>query len=96
MAATPEKKVKEQVKRILDKYEFWFFSPPGMGLGRAGIPDIIGCKGGRFIAVECKAGKGKPTLLQERELQNIGLAGGYAIVVNELNLHELEKEVMKW
>lgn len=96
MAKTPEGKVKDQVKRILDKYEFWHFSPPGMGLGRAGIPDIIGCKGGRFIAVECKAGKGKTTLLQERELQNIRLAGGYAVVINELNLHELENEVMKW
>ena len=63
--------------------------------GRAGIPDIVGCHCGRFIAIECKAGKGKTTALQDRELARIGNADGLSYVVNEDNLHEL-KDLIIW
>jgi Holliday junction resolvase len=66
-----------------------------MGFGRAGIPDIICCFQGKFIAIECKAGKGKTTALQDRELNAIRAAGGMAMVVNEDNLIEL-KEKLQW
>jgi len=69
--------------------------PPGMGFGRAGIPDIICCFQGKFIAIECKAGKGKTTALQDRELDAIRASGGMAMVVNENNLIEL-KEKLQW
>ncbi len=93
MAATPEKLVKDKVKKLLDSLGIYHFSPPGMGLGRAGIPDIIGCHKGRFIAIECKAGKGKTTALQERELDAIRAAGGFAFVVRETNLEELKEQL---
>ena len=51
-----------------------------------GIPDIIVCHHGNFIAIECKAGNGKTTRLQDRELDNINKAGGVAIVINETNI----------
>ena len=89
MAMTPEARVKNQVKKILDAHKAWHFSPPGMGLGRAGIPDVIACFNGRFLAIECKAGKNKPTPLQERELTNITQAGGKALVIREDNMDEL-------
>jgi len=91
MGMTPEAKVKKQVKKILDEYGVWHFSPPGMGLGRAGIPDIIACHGGQFLAIECKAGSNKPTLLQERELERITQAGGHALVIREDNINELHR-----
>ena len=91
MAMTPEAKVKKQVKKILDEYGVWHFSPPGMGLGRAGIPDIIACHRGRFIAIECKAGDNQPTALQARELDHIVRAGGLAFVVRESNVDKLEE-----
>jgi hypothetical protein len=93
VAATPEKLVKDKVKKLLDSLGIYHFSPPGMGLGRAGIPDIIGCHKGRFIAIECKAGKGKTTALQERELDAIRAAGGFAFVVRETNLEELKEQL---
>jgi len=96
MAATPEKKVKDAVRKILAKYGVYHFLPPGMGLGRSGIPDIIGCKNGKFIAIECKAGKGKTTALQERELLAIANAGGFTFVAREDCLEELEQELYKW
>lgn len=91
MADTPEKKVKNAVRKILDKHGIYYFMPPGMGLGRSGVPDIIGCKKGKFIAIECKAGKGKATALQERELIAICSAGGFTFVAREDCLDELEE-----
>jgi hypothetical protein len=96
MATTPEGKVKAAVRKMLAKHGIYYFMPPGMGLGRSGIPDIIGCKNGKFIAIECKAGKGKTTALQERELIAIGNAGGFTFVVNETCLDELEERLMAW
>jgi len=90
MALTPEKKVKNQCVDILKEHEAYYFFPAANGLGRAGIPDIIVCLHGYFIAIECKAGKGKTTALQDRELQRIRNAGGVALVINEHNIEELE------
>ena len=96
MAATPEKKVKDAVRKMLAKHGIYSFMPPGMGLGRSGIPDIIGCKNGKFIAIECKAGKGKTTALQDRELVAICNAGGFTFVVNETCMDELEERLLTW
>jgi hypothetical protein len=95
MAMTPEGKVKKRVKDELDKMGVYHFSPMQNGMGRAGIPDIIGCFEGQFIAIECKAGKGTTTALQERELTRIQNAGGYALVVNEKNINQLQ-EITEW
>jgi Holliday junction resolvase len=95
MADTPEKKVKTHVKKTLDEMGIYHFSPPGMGLGRAGIPDLICCYNGLFLAIECKAGKGKTTALQERELNAIRTAKGLAFVINEDNMNNL-KELLQW
>jgi hypothetical protein len=96
MATGPEGKVKAVVRKMLAKHGIYYFMPPGMGLGRSGIPDIIGCKNGKFIAIECKAGKGKTTALQERELLAICNAGGFTFVVNETCLDELEMRILLW
>ena len=93
--ATPEAKIKAQVRRILADSDAYFFMPPGSGYGRAGIPDVVGCVRGKFLAIECKAGKGKTTALQDRELNAIRAAGGMAWVINENNLIEL-KEKLQW
>ena len=91
MAATPESKVKAKLRKHLDALGIYHFMPAANGFGRAGIPDIIGCAGGQFVAFECKAGKGKTTALQERELHNIQLAKGWAFVITELNVDHVEE-----
>jgi len=95
MAQTPEGKVKAEVRRLLTEFGIYYFMPAANGFGRAGIPDIICCFGGRFIAIECQAGKGTTTALQDRELAAIRTAGGMAMVVNESNIDEL-KEKLQW
>ena len=93
---TPEAKVKQQIKQILKELDLWYFMPPANGYGRSGIPDFIGCLKGRLIAIEAKAGKGKTTALQDREIQKIKDAGGFVLIVNESNIHTLKDLVTSW
>jgi Holliday junction resolvase len=88
---TPEGKVKAGVKRILDSLGCYYFFPQSGAFGRSGIPDIIGCYKGKFFGIECKAGKGTTTALQDKELQKIEDAEGIALLVNEHNIEEVEK-----
>ena len=60
---TPEGKVKAKVKAVLDKRGVYYFMPRGTAFGRAGVPDIICCINGRFLAIECKANGNKPSAL---------------------------------
>lgn len=80
---TLEAKVKNAVKALLEAEHVYYVMPFGGGYGRAGVADIIACVNGYFIAIECKAGKGRTTALQERELGMVRLAGGVGIVVYE-------------
>jgi Holliday junction resolvase len=91
VASTPEKKVKDKVVALLKQHGAYYFFPATYGMGRAGVPDIIICHRGLFVAVECKAGKGRTTALQERELAAIRKANGVAVVVNETNIDLVEK-----
>lgn len=85
MAQTPEKRVKTKVEAVLKNEGAYYFFPATHGYGRSGVPDIIACVNGRFLAIECKAGGNKPTALQTREIENIRIAGGVAVVVDETN-----------
>ena len=86
---TPEGKVKKQVKKVLDDVGAYYFSPMTAGYGRSGVPDIIACVKGKFIGIECKAGKNEPTLLQKHNMKLINQSGGLSIVVNEGNIESL-------
>lgn len=86
---TPESKVKKAVSKILDAREIYYFYPSTHGYGRSGVPDIIACVNSVFVAIECKAGKGKTTALQDREIRRIRQSGGIALLINETNIDEL-------
>jgi pantoate kinase len=86
MAATPEKLVKEKIKKILKEHGAWYAMPMGTGYGNSGVPDFLCCVNGKFLAIEAKAGKGIPTALQEKNMRDIEKAGGRALVVNEKTL----------
>jgi len=88
---TPEKKVKTKVVAVLKTFGAYYFYPVTGGYGASGVPDIVGCYKGKFFAIECKAGKGKTTALQEKNIANIYAAGGTAIVVNEDNIPDVDK-----
>ena len=86
---TPEKKVKTKVVEILKGFGVYYFYASTGGYGASGVPDIICCYKSRFIGIECKAGKGKTTALQEKNIAQIIAQGGLAIVVNEDNIEDV-------
>lgn len=90
MAKTPEALVKDSIKKLLAKYNVYYFMPATGGFGKSGVPDFVCCFKSRFLAIEAKAGKGKTTALQDREIMAIQAHGGHAMVVNEDNLDTLE------
>ena len=90
---TPEGRVKDKVTKLLKSHNVYYFFPVTGGYGVSGIPDIVCCHNGRFIAIECKAGKNKTTALQDRQLELIRQSGGIALVINEENIHEVEATI---
>jgi Holliday junction resolvase len=89
MAATKEKLVKQRAVAQLKAMGAYYFYPLTGGFGSSGVPDIVCCLNGRFIGIECKAGKGKTTALQDKNLAAITAAGGVALVINEENVNQL-------
>ena len=91
--STPEKKVKDRVKRVLAACGMYYFMPATHGYGSSGVPDIIACREGLFIGIECKANGGKATALQLKSLGGIVAAGGVGILVDETGLAAFELAV---
>ena len=83
---TPESRVKDKIKAILKEHGAYYAMPIGTGYGNSGVPDFLVCHAGGFLGIEAKAGRGKPTALQEKNLRTIEKAGGQTIVINEESL----------
>lgn len=83
--------MKASVKKLLIKAGAYYVMPVTGGYGNSGAPDFIICHKGRFIGVECKAGKNKPTALQLSNMLRIAESGGKALVINEESIHLLEE-----
>jgi hypothetical protein len=68
---------------VLDALGAYYVMPVTGGYGNQGAPDFLICHNGLFYGIECKAGKGKTTALQDLNLKRIVQAGGVALVVRE-------------
>lgn len=93
MAETPEGKIKRKILAWIkatwpDSYSFRY--PAGM-FGRAGVPDIIACIEGFFVAIEVKSDVGRATGLQILELKSIQKAKGVAVLIYGFDTVKLEK-----
>lgn len=73
-----EKNFENRLKKFLKDKGCWVLKTWGGGLQRSGIPDLLVCYKGLFIAIELKAPKGKPSDLQMWNLSKIHDAGGFA------------------
>ena len=93
---TPEAKVKKKVVAQLKELGAYYFYPVTCGYGQSGVPDIVGCYKGFFFGIECKAGKNKPTPLQDKNLKQIRAAGGLDLVVNEDNMLGVTDDLKAW
>ena len=95
MVMKPEAKVKKVVVEQLKLLGTYYFYPVTGGYGMSGVPDIVGCYKGTFFGIECKSGSNKPTALQLKNLKDIELAGGIAVVCNEKNMTNVE-DLLNW
>ena len=91
---TPEAKVKKVVVAQLKQLGAYYFYPVTGGYGQSGVPDVVGGYEGLFFGIECKAGKNKPTPLQDRNLKQIRDAGGIDLVVNEDNMNAVARLIL--
>ena len=95
-----ERDIVAAILRLLRKTPNCFCRKEHGGMyGTAGIPDIIACINGRFVAFEVKTETGKVTKLQEITIQRIKEAKGKAFTVRSAAqvaaiLKELEDEAL--
>jgi hypothetical protein len=77
------------MKRLKKEPNSWWFKVHGGPSQKAGIPDIIGCWRGLFIAIEVKAPGGTLRRLQAYRIGQIMKAGGVASMVYSVGEVEL-------
>lgn len=69
------------IKFLKSQPNTWFFKVWGGGFQRSGIPDLICCINGVFVAIELKGDNGKPTELQKMNIRQINAAGGIGVIL---------------
>lgn len=75
--------IKSLKKKLKKNYpDLWYFKTHGQADQVRGLPDLIGCYHGYFIAMEVKKPEGHATDLQAFTIKQIRAAGGYATVIH--------------
>ncbi len=79
-----EATITQAIRRYLRACGAWEMKVLG-GLGqRAGVPDLLACYRGQFIAIEVKRPGQQPTPRQAAELAAIARAGGIALTATSV------------
>ena len=77
-----EKNFENRVKTFLKDRGAWVLKYWGGAVyTKSGVPDLLVCFSGRFIGIELKASRGKPSDLQLYQLREIEKAGGVGILL---------------
>lgn len=88
-----EKTFENKIKKYIEKevpYS-WGVKFHGGTYSRSGVPDLLYCIDGYFVAIEVKAENGKPSELQKRKIKKIREAGGIAVIVKPSEFDKLKK-----
>lgn len=76
-----EKNYENKIKKYIEDSGGWQVKFFANQMTKSGIPDILSCVNGYFLAVEVKAQSGRPSELQKYHVAKINSAGGYAIIL---------------
>lgn len=80
-----EKAVENKIKKWLKDKNYWFFKVHGSIFQPSGIPDVLACINGKFIAIEVKRSKGGiVSPLQKAQIEKIKENGGIAGVASSM------------
>ena len=76
-----EKNFENRVKKFLEEQGCWCVKYFANAYTKSGIPDLLVCCNGYFVAVELKAPNGKPSELQLWNIEKIKESGGIGIIL---------------
>ncbi len=89
-----EKTFENKIKSYLKEKGAWFLKYWGGGnFTKVGIPDLLVCYKGHFIAIEVKASCGKPSDLQLYHLKKIEEAGGKAFLLYPKDFNDFKSYI---
>lgn len=94
MAKTPEGKFQDKVTKYLKTLdECWYCKVWGGGFQKSGIPDILCCINGIFVAIELKAENGKASALQIYNIEKIRQSGGIGYILYPNQFEKFKEEI---
>lgn len=76
-----EKNFENKVKKFLKERGWWHIKYFANRNTKSGVPDILACVNGCFLAIEVKAENGKPSPLQIWNRTNIQKSEGLSIIL---------------
>ena len=76
-----EKNIENRIKKYLDEIGAYHVKFHATAFTRAGVPDILACINGQFVAIEVKQENGRVSALQKAHQRKVLAAGGVAIIV---------------
>lgn len=88
-----EKDYENKIKAYIESVGGWWVKFHGNAFTREGVPDLLCCINGKFLAIEVKSDTGKPSKLQINEIRKINKAGGRADIYYPKDFERLKKEI---
>jgi len=86
-----EKNLQTRVIKWLQSKGVYVINIWGNSFQRSGIPDLICCVNGKFVAIELKREGSRATPLQEYNIEQIIKSGGIAKLIRPSSFDELKK-----
>lgn len=90
-----EKQFENKIKKYLSDNNIWHVKYFANGFTKSGIPDILACCNGRFLAIEVKAENGRPSELQLHHIEKIKQSRGHAVIVKPSQFEELKQLIQE-
>ena len=76
-----EKQFETKIKKYLSDNGIFYVKFFANSMTKKGIPDVLACINGYFVAIEVKAQNGRPSELQLYQCRKIWDAGGFAFIL---------------
>lgn len=86
-----EKAYENKIKKFLKDNGCFYIKYNPQQFGQAGVPDILACVGGYWVAIEVKRETGVVSELQKYKIKEIIKAGGIAFVTRPSGFEDLKK-----
>lgn len=92
---TRESTFQTKIIKYLESQGAYVLKYNASGISKTGVPDLIACVNGVFVAIEVKAPNGVVSKLQEYNLKQIHNAGGVGLILYPKGFDEFKKIVTK-